>query len=618
MRWIRAGLAVLLCTFVFAVFLFSQENERAAGTGGERLSPAPAAQPAPKQERVEIIRVNEVKPGMKGYGLSVFQGTKIEKFDVEVMSVLQKHMGDKDIILVRVGHPVTDHANIIHGMSGSPVYLEGRLAGALALGFSSFPKDPLAGITPIEYMIADKDHPWEDENAFLRPLPENSAFRYCRTPLFVSGLSPSRLGGLREILEPQGFQVCAGSAGSMELAEDIRIEPGAAVGISLVRGDIMMDGVGTVTYVDGKDVLVFGHPMFQGGQVEMPMTTAYVHTVIADQTYSYKLSSVVKNVGRIRNDRLTSVYGVMGETAHMIPMKVEVENLQTKFHRTFQFEVAQHPQYTPMLISMLPDNCVEIAEAGAGKDTTIQYQATFKFEGFPPLELSDVYITSAMGGEAGGGFQPVLFQLFGNAFRKIRLERADVKMSIRHRRNLATIDGAWLETKEVKPGETLRLTVRLRPYDGELVKEVIDVPLPRTLPDGEYRINVMSGREAFGAADMRRMLQVLMSGGGGGMQREEVNGLEDILAQIRRRRRSDELLAQLDLPTIGVRYKDQKLENLPGSVFVNLVANGSTGLKVASDEIKIARKTSWVIEGQKVVRFQVKTPGRIDPDKETK
>ena len=563
------------------------------------------------QEKVagDILRVADVRPGMKGYGLSVFSGTKIEKFDVEVVSVLKKFYGDKDILLVRVGHPVTDHANIISGMSGSPIYLDGRLAGALSLGFTSFAKDPLAGVTPIEYMLADKNHPWEEE-AFLRPLPQD--IQHVRTPLFVSGLPPAAFKDLKEFSEPLGFSVVGGSAGQENLPQEIKLEPGAAVGVSLLRGDINLNGVGTVTHVSGNDVLAFGHAMLMGGQIELPMTTAYVHTVIASQEMSYKMASAIKPVGCFLKDRMTSIYGTLEKPASTIPFTVEVENAQTRFQKTFRFELGRHPLYTPYLITQVPDFCLELAEAGQMKDQTIHYTLKLKFEGMAPLEIKDAYISSPMGFQSRG-FMETVFQLLGNPFRRVRLEGVEVKLSVVHRRSSATIDAVWLQSRKVKPGESLTLTLRLRPYNKESFKETIEIPLPRTLPDGEYEIAVMGGRDAAGALDLQGMMRALLAGRMPGVTGAQ--SFEELLQEIRRRHPSNRILARLELPAMGVRTKNHRLENLPGSVFVNLVSTPSAGMKMEQDLLDVTRDTNWVIEGRKSVKFEMRTPGQVEPEK---
>lgn len=587
----------------------------ALGSGAQEENRVPQEAVPAVHKEAGIICLVDIKPGMKGYGLSVFSGTMIEKFDVEVVSVLRKSFGDKDAILVRVKHPVTDHANIIAGMSGSPIYFEGRLAGALSHYFTSFQKDPLAGVTPIEYMLADKDHPWEDENAFSPPLQDEGPFRLCKTPLFVSGLPPHAMKGLKAFAEPLGFTVQAGSSGHVNLAPEPKIEPGAAVGISILRGDINLDGIGTVTYVSGNDVLVFGHSMFMSGQMELPMTTGYVHTVIASEAGSFKLGSAVKPVGCILQDRLTSVYGTLGKTASMTPFTIEVENAQTHYRKTYQFEVARHPLYAPYLIAQIPSWCLGLAEAGEMKDQTVNYRLQLKFEGFPQIELGDTYLSSPMS-SSGDGFGEVVMRLIGNPFRRVRLERVDVKLSVVHTRASAVIDGVWLQTRKVKPGEKLDMLVRLRPYNKEPITQNVEIPLPPTLPDGEYEVKVMGGRDASGMMDMQSILQALMSGRYSGLQQDAAQSFEELLEQIKRRHPADHIVAQLELPALGIRYKDRKLENLPGSVFVNLVSNSSAGMKIERDLLKVVHDTSWLIEGNKSVKFEIRTPGRVDQEEQ--
>ncbi len=608
MRWTKraaAAGALLAGIFALCVSLSLDAPARRSRGGATAIGPAPAGTPG------EIIPLADVRPGMKGYGLSVFSGTKIERFDVEVVSVLRKFYGDKDVILVRVGHPVTDHANVIAGMSGSPVYLEGRLAGAVALALAYFAKDPLAGVTPIEYMLADKAHPWEDEGAFIPPLPKDSPFQYCKTPLFAGGLPPAALKGLKDFMEPYGFTVLAGSAGQSDQAADARLEPGAAVGVTLLRGDIEMDGIGTVTHVSGKDVLVFGHSLFMGGQMELPMTTAYVHTVIASQERSYKLASSARPVGCVLKDRATSVYGVLGRTAPMIPLTVEVENPQARSRRTFRFEMGRHAIYTPYLLTQVPDYCLLLAEAGQLKDKTVRYSLRLKFEKIPDVELRDAYVSSPMGARERG-FTETVFQLVGNPFRRVRLERADVRLSVVHRRTSATLDALWLQAQKIKPGDPLELTVRLRPYNGDPLIESVQIAMPRTVPDGEYEVTVMGGGEAGAAIDVQEMMRAVLSGRMPGQS--QAQSFEELLDEIRRRHPADRIVARVDLPALGVRTKGRRLENLPSSVFVNLVSNPSAGIRLERDRLEVTRDVGWVVEGRKTAKFEIRTPGQVQPE----
>lgn len=584
--------------------------------GQPSVAPSAHGSQPSKGSSLEILPIAEVRPGMKGYGLSVFSGTKIEKFDVEVVSVLRKYFGDKDVILVRVGHPVTDHANIIAGMSGSPIYLDGRLAGALSLGFASFQKDPLAGITPIEYMLADREHPWEEEKLSWTPLPKDAPFQYFRPPLFVSGLAPAGWKGLRELFEPLGFDVRAGAAGSDGSAEEVTLEPGAAVGVSLLRGDIEINGIGTVSYVNGNDVLVFGHMMGLWGQIEIPMTTAHVHTVIASQEWSYKLASAGKVVGCFTKDRLTSVYGELGKIARMAPLTVEVENQKTGYQKTFHFEVAQHPLYTPALISRIPEFCLLLAEPGEQRDQTIRFDLHLKFEGFPELEMSDAYVSSPMEFFRRSGYQETIFELMGNPFRRVRLEEARMKLAVTQRRSSAVVDAAWPKTRKIKPGDKLELTVRLRPYNQEPFTETIEVSIPSSLPDGDYQISVMSGSEARRGLDPQDLMQALFSGRL--PSQSEAQSFEELVHEIKKRHPANRLLARLQLPSVGVRYKDRELENLPASAFVTLAFNPSAGMRFERNELEAFKDTDWVIEGRKSVKFEVRTPGRPESQEEEK
>jgi hypothetical protein len=224
-----------------------------------------------------------------------------------------------------------------------------------------------------------------------------------------------------------------------------------------------------------------------------------------------------------------------------------------------------------------------------------------------PIELKDAYISSPM--SAGSGFMQTVFQLMGNPFRRVRLERADVKLSVVHRRQSATLDGVWLQTQQVKPGDTLQLTLRLRPYNKESVRQTIEVPLPRTLPDGDYELALMGGRDAGGVMDMQAMMRAMMQGRN--PEQGDSQSFEELVQEILKRHPANRIVARLEVPAMGVRYKDKKLENLPNSIFVTLASNPSAGVKMERDRIELTKATDWIIEGRKTVKFEVRTPGQV-------
>ena len=285
-----------------------------------------------------LMPIDDIQPGMKGLGKTVFAGTKIETFDVEILGVLKNQSPHGDAILAKVsGGPLPlEKYGVIAGMSGSPIYIDGKLIGALAFAFL-YPKEVMiAGITPIQEMLNDANHP--DSNPALTPqatanngLMDHAlqAFNFApiQTPLMVSGADQRVLALMKEQLAAFNmFPIPAGNVSKASAQQaDTDLQPGSAIGIPLIRGDMDISAVGTVTYRDNEKILAFGHPMFFAGNVQYPMSSAYVHLIVPNQINSFKLASPLETVGAITQDRRSGISGAIGMTPRMIPLNVTVK-----------------------------------------------------------------------------------------------------------------------------------------------------------------------------------------------------------------------------------------------------------------------------------------------------
>ncbi|MDQ7780837.1 MAG: SpoIVB peptidase S55 domain-containing protein [Planctomycetota bacterium] len=479
---------------------------------------APAQEAAPPK-KTELIAVDEIKPGMKGYGLTVFKGTEIEKFEVEVIDVLKNYFPKQDIIMIKCTHPVTDHANIIGGMSGSPIYLEGRLAGALAYGFVGFAKDPIAGVTPIHKMLEVLERPVEQSRLPHEPVRyEDDVLKPCMIPLMVSGITCGTLKRFKPELEKLGLDAFAGGGAGHYMDLDIPLEPGSAVGIQLMRGDWSLDGVGTVTYRDGDKLAVFGHSMLDGGQICMPMTTAYVNQVMASMSRSFKMATTVKAVGTFSQDRMAACTGTFGPACPMVPLDITVKNKATDYTAKYKLEMIQQEQITPLLLNMALSNALDTAEPGGFSSRTIWFELTLHLKDMKTLVLSDMI----EGDRIGMAGMPAML-LMGNPFKKVQLERAEINVSVRTKQLVASIESVVLDTIEVKPGATLTLGVTLRPFDSPTVKRELKVTIPGNMPAGEYEIAVANGPESF--------------------EPPSADSIEDIVQALSERYKSNELVA---------------------------------------------------------------------------
>lgn len=328
------------------------------------FAPAEAAEVAPAAtDSQRYMFIDEVKPGMKGYGLTVFSGTKIERFDAEVLSILYGTDPRSNLILVRISGGPIERAGVIAGMSGSPIYMDGRIIGALAYSWT-FSKEPIAGITPIDEMLRIFDFEqrsggraavgreetgsagWAQGASLSVALPvtmsESVVMRPVMTPMVFSGFSNEAMEFFRPQLEGWGIIPVVGGSFSERLAEtDAPFEEGAAVGVQLVRGDMSATAIGTLTVKENGKVLAFGHPFMLSGPVDFPMTTAYVHTILPNLVVSTKVGSPLKPVGTLTQDRRTGVAGVLGGSSKMVPLTLRVKGAGGDQVQTFNFEIVR-------------------------------------------------------------------------------------------------------------------------------------------------------------------------------------------------------------------------------------------------------------------------------------
>ena len=486
---------------------------------------------------------------MVGEALTVFQGTKPEPFKIRVISIMHQFLPKQDVILIRAEDPRVEFSGIVAGMSGSPVYIGGRLMGAIAYGWS-FSKVPLGGVTPIETMLAERARPRRasrdlfTENGVdgLRSLtlaeggpdaPSASAARWSgaatissgtgpssgephlirvAVPLSVSGFDARVLGTLGHELGVDGLVPVQGAGvGGGDLSttgagtgpatkvrtRGGRLQPGSAIGIELVRGDMSMVGTGTVTYIDHDGVLAFGHPMFGAGEIYLPLVEAEIHAILPSVSQSMKLSSPLREVGALVQDRQSCVVGDLGARATMVPVTVRITGPGAA-PRIFRAEVARNRRLTPTLASLVISNALVDAEPDM-TEMVVKAVSVISIKGRKPLELSDeVFAPEGVSRNSLASTRGMraLGELLSNPFEPVILERLDVDVRVEYRRDVAEIVAVSLPGEEVRAGQTVRLRVTLRPYDGPEYTETIPVVIPRMLAGSTTRIEVASGSVA--------------------------------------------------------------------------------------------------------------------------
>jgi len=567
---------------------------------------------------------------MKGYGLTVFKGTKIERFDVEIIDVLKNsYMANgRDLILVRMkGGPITERgANIIAGMSGSPVYIDGKLIGAVSMGFT-FPKEPIAFITPIEDMFdaLDPDLPdtpmlatgWPQTDRgpapttaaiqSLVPTPRASGLTNLLTPFFVTGFSPRFMDRLQQEFGPLGARFMVGpGASSVPAPKAEEIKPGSAVGVGIIVGDINVVAVGTVTYRKGNRVLLFGHPLdlvsgLQLGAVELPMMSAVVHDVIAGLDRSVKLSSPGQIIGTITRDRPWSVAGVLGKTPNLIPVTVEVHDTTTKRSKTFHLQTVSHPLLSPVYILYAAGEAIYRMHSFAG-DCMAKVKMEVSAEGFPSIVRENTYFSSLfLDTMATDDLSEILLRLYRNAFGPVPVKNVKLTVELIPGRKTIRVERIYVDKDRVEPGETVKVGVVLRPWKGEPFVRTLDLKIPPNAPDGRTTLSVYGGSMGF-------VLPVQTTTGG--TTTSSISGPAEVnVAQIVKRfleqDRNDDLVMKLYLNTPSVNIFGERLLNLPSPIASIMASSKSTGFRGERDEVKTSVRMDALVEGVQVIQLTV-------------
>ena len=480
--------------------------------------------PAIRAEDQLLMHIDEIRPGMKGIGRTVFTGTQIEEFDVEILGVLKNQTPHGDAIMAKVmGGPLPlEKSGVLAGMSGSPIYIEGRLIGALAFIPSIFPKEPMvAGITPIHEMLRDanriRPNVEQQQTAFVFPGDgedsDTKSFKFVpiQTPLIISGIDQRLLPFVEEQVASLNMTpVQGGSTAQADMEDaDTDLEPGSAVGVQLLRGDMEISAVGTVTHRDDDKILAFGHPMFFAGNVNFPMTAAYVNLTVSNLINSFKMASSLKTVGTITQDWRTGISGIIGKVSPMIPFDVTVRyNGEQAAALEYTFEVIEHPLYTSLLMKIASLNALLATEKLLG-ETTIHTKAAISLKGESPLVLEDQF-TSRQNPIPGiiSAFTP-LDTLMRNQFKPIHLEHVSLEISVKESLQLAEIVGVRVRDNVVNPGETLEVYITLRPYGKEQTTVAETITIPEDIRQGTLQLLVCDANvnTAVEAARARATLQ---------------------------------------------------------------------------------------------------------------
>ncbi len=527
---------------------------------------------ASAQESNETLPLSQVRAGMQGYAYTIFAGDQVEKFDLEVIGVLDNFLGPRQsIILVQLKGPKVEHTGVVAGMSGSPVYLDGKLAGALSLKLGVFTKEPIAGVTPIQDVLNPPSQPaaataqaatqqlgLPSEASTRTGLPSGSALEPIETPLVFSGFPPAALQQFANQLQGYGFVAAQGGTAAPR-PDDGHLAAGDMAGMVLVQGDASINSACTVTVVQADRVYLCGHPFLSLGDIQIPMARSRVVTTLSSELASTKIVNVGGSIGTITGDHLTAVTGKLGAPPAMIPMDLtlQVSGPEPAKKKTLHFEIVNHPKLTPLLVALTTFSGLT-QNSLYGEGTTLHLSGEIRLQGHAPVQIENTFAPgdslSPDGLPIALTMQTVFARLFVNTFEPAKVDRITLRVESVAGRKSFTIESAWLEKGEAAPGETLRVRVLLRPYRGAARVEETTLRVPEQVARGTTLRILVSDADLLNRASRG----FAFAGAGSGP-----NGLDQLIALLNRERRNDRLYVGLFAPSPTLLWDDKELPNIP-------------------------------------------------------
>ena len=558
--------------------------------------------------QTKTFPVDEIRPGMVGIGRTVFDGDRLEEFKVQVLGVLRNSVGTRrNLILARLEGGPLANTGVIAGMSGSPVYIDGRLVGAVSYSLGQFPKEPIAGITPIDEMREDATLPGPRRQvaridlplpltqeglraslsqafAWMRPFADNPSdvqvlggtsvnagmatmLRPIATPLTLGGFDPSVIDPIAAAFRDQGFlPIMAGSmqsppSGSRAAAPPLR--PGDPIGVALLNGDLEVGATGTVTDVDGNHVYAFGHPFYGLGPTEFPMTRAHVFGILPSLAASQKIASTGEVIGIVQQDRATTIAGTLGPGPTMIPIKLTL-NSERGTRKTFNISMVRDQLLTPLLAYVSILNTLTSYERQNGVGTyAVKGSATLKKYG--DLSFEDLFTGDQPSVGAAASIVGPINLLLRNAFEDVEFSSLNLEIDASEQPRSATLERVWVSETRVRPGSTATVNVLLRTYRGDQVTKSIPIQIPANAR-GSVSIMVADGVRL--SQFETRELQV---------QPMQTRGLPQMIRVLNGARKNNRLYVRLVTRDDGAVVKGESLAALPGSVLAVMESDRSGG-----------------------------------------
>ena len=593
---------------------------------------AAAQTPAPKAP--ELFPLEDLRPGMKGTARTVFSGAETQEFGVEVLGVLPGFPGPRQsAIIAKLTGSNVEKTGVFAGMSGSPVYIDGKIVGAIAFSFP-FSREPIAGITPIKQMIdlfnkgsenlkpkeprvvsfaqlagtgwkPNLPKPAVSSVSLLAPVSAGSPLMPLlgqqmtpiATPLVFSGISQESLSMFAPQLVENGLLPVSGVGGAAAITPLAEVNentfpPGSSISVQLVRGDYSLAAAGTVTMRDGDRIYAFGHPFLSLGASDMPMTESSVVTVISNLNNSFKLSVPGSMVGAISQDRASGIYGLLRQAPKMIPVKV---NLHTSRDRidTYKYEIANDSFLTPLLLNITLFNTITASERALG-ESTISVKGEIRVKGQEPIQIDRRFSANNSPVLASSSIAAPVSSLLNSGFDDVQLDGITLDISSSETRYAGTLERITLDRTEVRRGEKVEVQAYVRTESGKQFVQRIPIQIPDDAGVGQLLVFVGDGGALQEGSSAKAFVP---------------QDLSQLVRAINTVKKSDRLYVKLFRITSGAVIGTSELPSLPPSMVATLNSDRTSGgytptvlSPVSETELPPAE---FVISGQQLIAIDV-------------
>jgi hypothetical protein len=584
---------------------------------------------------VQLFPLEQLRPGMKGVARTVFSGSDTQEFGVEILGVLPGFPGPRQsAIIAKLSGPNIDRTGVFAGMSGSPVYIDGKIVGAVAFSFP-FSKEPIAGITPIKQMIDLFNKGSEENQKPKEPRPVSFAqlasadwkpnlpkpavsgaplvapvsagspllpllgqqMVPIATPLVFGGITQESLSMFAPQLIANGLLPVSGVGGSAAITPLAEVNantfpPGSSISVQLVRGDYSLAAAGTVTMRDGERIYAFGHPFLSLGASDMPMTEASVVTVIPNANNSFKLAVPGRMVGSISQDRASGIFGLLGQAPRMIPVKVSLHTSRDRTE-TYSYEVATDSFLTPLLLNITLFNTITSSERALG-DSTITVQGEIRVKGQEPIKVDRRFSANNSPIMAAGSIAAPVSALLTSGFDDVQLDGITLDISSSETKYAGTLERITLDRTEVQRGEKVEVQAFVRTESGKQFVQRIPLEIPNDAALGQLLVFVGDGNALQEGSAAKAFVP---------------QDLSQLVRAINTVKKSDRLYVKLFRITPGAVIGTSELPNLPPSVVATLNSDRTSGgytPTVLSPVFEMELPPAeFVISGQQLIAIDV-------------